>query len=54
MIKRGNRATAEILVKWQGEEKEAATWENYTDLINKHPGFDLGARSLRGEDCWAC
>lgn len=44
-VKRGNIAATKVLVQWEGEGPEAATWEFAYDLQKKFPTFDLEARS---------
>lgn len=40
MVKKGNKAVAQVLVKWQGLPNEAATWEFATVLHTWFPAFD--------------
>ncbi|GJS60081.1 reverse transcriptase [Tanacetum coccineum] len=35
LAKVNNRAVAYVLVKWSNHTDEDATWENYTDLIQR-------------------
>lgn len=39
MAKRRNEAVTKVLVQWNGEPPESATWEFYKDFIAKHPQF---------------
>ncbi|GJV33333.1 reverse transcriptase [Tanacetum coccineum] len=43
LAKVNNRAVASILVKWSNHTDEDATWENYADLIQRHPEFEKHA-----------
>ncbi|XP_070045796.1 uncharacterized protein [Nicotiana tomentosiformis] len=40
MVKRENKAVAQVLVKWQGILADDATWEYYTKLKIQFPHFD--------------
>lgn len=37
MIKRGNHAVTQVLVKWKGEEEADATWEDFQLMKEKFP-----------------
>lgn len=45
VVKRGNKAATKLLIQWEGEEPEDATWEFSFDIQKKYPAFDLGTRS---------
>ncbi|OIT19786.1 hypothetical protein A4A49_52345 [Nicotiana attenuata] len=40
MVKKGNKAVAQVLVKWQGIPADDATWEYYNELKIRFPHFD--------------
>jgi len=40
MVKKGNKAVAQLLVKWHGLPADAATWEFATTLKTRFPLFD--------------
>ena len=48
MVKKGNQAHAEVLIKWKLLPKDEATWESYQDLIRRFPNFDIETRSISG------
>lgn len=37
MRKCRNQALVELLVRWQGQNQEDATWESYSDLRETYP-----------------
>lgn len=39
MIKRGNKAVAQYLIKWADLAYDFATWESATDLRARFPSF---------------
>lgn len=39
MVKRHGRATTMVLVKWEGESDDMATWEYLYDLQKRIPSF---------------
>lgn len=43
MIKRGNRAITQVLIKWLGEDRADATWEDFLVIKQKFPDFNLVA-----------
>ncbi len=40
MIRRGNRAITQALVKWSSLDEADATWMDYWALKNQFPDFD--------------
>lgn len=40
MVKRGNRARAQVLIKWSNLGDSEATWEDYWTLKSCFPDFD--------------
>lgn len=40
MVKRGNKAITQILIKWKGESREDATWEEFWTMKEKFPTFN--------------
>ncbi len=40
MVKRGNRAVAEVLVQWSNLPAESATWEDFWSIKQRFPSFD--------------
>ncbi len=40
ILKRGNKAITQVLVKWSNLGPEDATWEDYWVLKGRYPGFD--------------
>ena len=41
LIKRNNAAVPQILVKWTNLGEEDASWEDYYEIQNRYPQFDL-------------
>lgn len=39
MIKKGNKAVAQVLIQWQGILVEQVTWEDYATLKTRFPQF---------------
>jgi len=48
MVNKKNKATGEVLVKWNFLPAEEASWENYWDLIRIFRTFDIEARLFSG------
>lgn len=40
MVRKENRAAAQVLVKWSNLDEASATWEDYWALKAQFPGFD--------------
>lgn len=40
MVRRGNKAVIQVLVKWSNLEEAEATWEDYWNLHAQLPDFD--------------
>ncbi len=40
MVKKGNRAVAQVLVRWSNLAEEDATWEDYWVIKAQYPQFD--------------
>ena len=49
MVKVGNRAVTEVLVKWQGSTEEDATWECYQSLCQRFPNINLDDKVVARE-----
>nr|GEX38621.1 retrotransposon-related protein [Tanacetum cinerariifolium] len=41
LAKVGNRAVPYVLIKWSNHSQEDATWENYADLIQRNPQYNV-------------
>lgn len=41
MIKRGNRAVSQVLIKWKEADLSEVTWEDYSAVVAKYPEFNF-------------
>lgn len=39
MVKKGNKASTQILVQWANMLPEEATWEDYKFIVSQFPDF---------------
>jgi hypothetical protein len=46
MVRKGNRAIVQVLVKWSGVPKEAATWEDYAVVRARFPEANAWGQAL--------
>jgi len=50
LVKKGNSATPQGLIKWQHIPAEAATWENLSNLKKRFPSFDAWGQASAPEE----
>lgn len=46
LVKKGNKAACQVLVKWSGVDAAQATWEYLTDLQHRFPSFTLEGKGV--------
>jgi hypothetical protein len=50
LVKKGNSATAQGLIKWETIPAEAATWEDLSNLKKRFPSFDAWGQASASEE----
>ena len=53
MVRRGNRAAAQLLIQWKDSSADNATWEFADEIRRRFPTFSLEDKGLgEGSSCY--